>query len=412
MQSYLILILLFLIFSFVANSVVDYLNLKHISPEVPDEFKELYNPEKYAKSQNYLRDKTRTSFIFESCGTLLILGFILGGGFNSIDLWSRQFGFNAYWTGLLFIGALSVLMQLFNLPFSLYQTFVIEERYGFNRTTLKTYILDMLKGIIVTGVIGAPIFCLILWFFESLGSRAWLWAWLAITLVQVFLTFIAPVWITPLFNKFIPLEPSELKTRIEEYCLKQDFQIQGVFKMDGSKRTSKANAYFTGFGKFKRIILFDTLIEKHTVQELVSVLAHEIGHYKMRHIQGRMILAFLFTGLYLFLLSFFIKNPALFAAFKMDTLSTYASFVFFGIIYTPISMILGIFSSFLSRKFEYEADRYAVTTYKDPQSMISALKKLSADTLSNLTPHPLKVVLEYSHPPVLDRIKAIRIMRT
>lgn len=411
MNIYLALILLFLFFEFAADLVVNILNLKHLSPNVPEEFRDVFDPEKYEKSQNYLRDRTRYGFVLGSCDLLLILGMILGGGFNLIDLWARRFGLNVFGTGLLFVGALALLMKVFHLPFGLYQTFVTEERYGFNRTTLKTYFLDILKGTVLTILIGAPVFCLILWFFESLGGQAWLWAMLALALIQIFLVLIAPVWIMPLFNKFTPLEEGDLRTRIEEFCLEQDFKIQGVFRMDGSKRSSKANAYFIGFGRFKRIVLLDTLIEKHTVPELVSVLAHEIGHYKMRHIQRRMALTFLFNGLQLYLLSLFIKHPGLFEAFGMAHLSTYASFVFFGLLYTPISMILGVFSSTLSRTHEYEADRYAVQTRREPRAMVSALKKLSADTLSNLTPHPLKVMLEYSHPPVLERIGAINGMR-
>jgi STE24 endopeptidase len=227
-------------------------------------------------------------------------------------------------------------------------------------------------------------------------------------IIQLFLSFIAPVVIMPIFNKFYPLEESELKSTLEEYARAQRFKIKGVFKMDASKRSSKSNAFFTGFGKFRRIVLFDTLIAKHTVDELVSVLAHEMGHYKKKHIITSMIISILTTGLMFFILSLFLNNTGLFAAFKMENTSLYASLLFFGFLYAPIEMVLAIFGNMLSRRHEYAADAYAATTYRKPEAMIAALKKLSVDNLSNLTPHSLKVFLSYSHPPVLERIKALR----
>ncbi len=334
--------------------------------------------------------------------------FILAGGFNLVDRWARNFHLGPISTGLVFAGALLLAFQIIHLPFSAYHTFVIEEKYGFNRTTVRTFILDILKSWLLVALIGGAAFSGILWFFGKAGNPAWLYCWMAITLFQIFLLFIAPVVIMPLFNKFIPLEEGELKKAIEDYAKSQEFKMKGVFKMDGSKRSTKSNAFFTGFGKFRRIVLFDTLIEKHAVDELVSVLGHEIGHYKKKHIPKSMLISIATTGLMFFILSLFINNPGLFAAFQMEKTSIYASLFFFAFLYVPISMIFSILTNVLSRKHEYEADAYVVSTYRRPEAMITALKKLSVDNLSNLTPHPLKVFLQYSHPPILERIQAIR----
>jgi len=300
--------------------------------------------------------------------------------------------------------------QLLSVPFSVYSTFVIEEKYGFNRTTPKTFILDILKGWILTIILGGIIFSIILWFFDKAGSLAWVYCWLTVVIFQIVVTFFAPIIILPLFNKFHPLEDGELKTAIEEYAQAQKFKLKGIFKMDASKRSTKSNAFFTGFGRYRRIVLFDTLIENQSVEELLSILAHEMGHYKKKHILKSILLSIATTGIMFYILSLFLNNEGLFAAFKMENTSIYASLFFFGFLYTPISMIISIGSKMLSRKHEYEADAYAAQTYRKPESMISALKKLTVDNLSNLTPHPLKVFLTYSHPPVLERIQTLRKM--
>jgi STE24 endopeptidase len=271
--------------------------------------------------------------------------------------------------------------------------------------------LDILKSWGLAAVIGGILFSAVLWFFKEAGPWAWAYCWIAVTLFQIFLLFVAPVVIMPIFNKFTSLEDGELKAAIEAYAKSQGFKLKGVFTMDGSKRSTKSNAFFTGFGRFRRIVLFDSLIEKQTTEELVSVLAHEMGHYKKKHILKSIVISILTTGLMFYILSIFINNRELFAAFQMQHTSIYASLFFFGFLYTPIDMILSVFGNILSRRHEYEADDYAITTYQKPQSMITALKKLSVDNLSNLTPHPLKVFLSYSHPPVLERIRAIEGLR-
>ncbi len=408
MNIYLVVILAILIGNYILNLIVELLNLKALKSELPKEFEGYYDVDKYKKSQNYLRDNTQFKLTQSTILILIILGLILSGGFNFIDNLARSFSLSPIPTGLIFMGILFFFFQIIEIPFSLYHTFVIEEKYAFNRTKLKTFILDTLKSWLLTLLIGGILLSLIFWFFIKTGALAWIFCWLGVTVFEFFLIFIAPIVIMPLFNKFIPLEEGELKDAIENYAQAQNFKLKGLFKMDGSRRSAKSNAFFTGFGKYRRIVLFDTLIKKHSTDELVSILAHEVGHYKKKHILKMMAISIFTNGLMFFILSFFINNPEIFAAFSVENFSIYASLLFFGFLYTPINLILSLGMSFLSRKHEYEADNYAVTTYKKPGAFILALKKLSVDNLSNLTPHPLKVFIAYSHPPVLERIKALK----
>jgi len=410
MNYFLIIILGVLIGTYLLDLVVDTLNVRYVKTDLPEEFRDCYDADKYRKSQEYLRENTRFGIVSDSFMTPITIAFILFGGFNFVDQFARSFNLGSILTGLIFAGVLMLGSQILLIPFSIYGTFVIEEKYGFNKTTPKTFVLDILKTWLLAAVIGGIILSVVLWFFEKAGPWAWLYCWIAITLFQLFLIFIAPVVIMPLFNRFFPLDEGDLKNAINDYAGSQDFKMKGVFTMDGSKRSTKSNAFFTGFGKFRRIVLFDTLIEKQTTEELVSVLAHEMGHYKKRHILKSMVISVLTTGLMFYILSLFINNMELFAAFRMQEMSIYAGLLFFAFLYTPIEMILSVFGTVLSRRNEYEADLYSVKTYKRPLSMIAALKKLSVENLSNLTPHPLKVFLSYSHPPVLERIRAIRKM--
>jgi STE24 endopeptidase len=410
MNGFLLIILAVLIGAYLLDLIVDTLNVRHVTTVLPEEFEGYYDADKYKKSQRYLRENTRFGIISDTVTTPVTIAFILFGGFNIVDQFARGFNLGSILTGLIFAGVLLLASQILSIPFSIYSTFVIEEKYGFNKTTPKIFILDILKSWLLIAVIGGIVLSVVLWFFEKAGPLAWLYCWFAVTLFQIFLMFIAPVVIMPIFNKFIPLEEGELKQAIEDYARSQEFKLKGIFTMDGSKRSTKTNAFFTGFGRFRRIVLFDTLVEKHTVKELVSILAHEMGHYKKKHILKSICISILSTGLMFGILSLFLKNRGLFAAFKMQEISIYASLLFFGFLYSPIQMVLSIFGNMLSRRHEYDADEYAVKTYNASASMIAALKKLSVENLSNLTPHPLKVFLSYSHPPVLERIRAIRRM--
>jgi len=408
MNIYLVVILAILIGNYILDLIIELLNIRSIKKELPGEFEGFYDSAKYKKSQSYLKENTYFKLIQAAFITAVILFLILSGGFNFVDKIARGFNLGIIPTGLIFSGILFFFFQIIGIPFSIYHTFVIEEKYGFNRTSPKTFILDVLKSWLLSIIIGAILVSLILWFFIKSGNLAWVFCWLGVTILEFFLIFIAPIVIMPLFNKFIPLEEGELKQSIQTYAQSQNFKLKGLFKMDGSRRSSKSNAFFTGFGKYRRIVLFDTLIKNHSIDELVSVLAHEMGHYKKKHILKMMIISIVTNGLMFFILSLFINNPGMFDAFRMDNLSIYASLLLFSFLYTPINMILSLAGNILSRKHEYEADEYAVSTYKKSEAFILALKKLSVDNLSNLTPHYLKVFISYSHPPVLDRIKALK----
>jgi len=408
MNIFAIIILATLLTGFILDLVSEYLNLKSLKKQLPEEFRDVYDEETYAKSQEYTRVNTKFGFITGTFDLAVLLVFWFAGGFNWLDQWARSWDLHMIWTGLCFIGLLLVFKMIISLPFSIYSTFVIEERFGFNKTDAKTFVMDRLKGLLLSVLIGGPLLAGLIAFFAYGGTWAWVYAWIAVTLFSLVMQYVAPTWIMPLFNKFEPLEDGELREAIEKYADKVNFPLQGIYVMDGSKRSSKSNAFFTGFGKNKRIALFDTLIENHTTEELVAVLAHEIGHYKKKHIVKNMVISTMHTGVMFALLSIFLNVPGLFEAFYMEEMSVYAGLVFFGLLYSPVEMILGFFMQKLSRKHEYEADEFAASTVDNREWMVDVLKKLSKDNLSNLTPHPLYVKLNYSHPPVLKRIRAIR----
>ena len=403
-----IIILLFIIIDFILNWSADILNLRHLRDEVPEIFQDVYDAERYQKSQEYLKVNTRFGWIASAFDLLVLLVFWFGKGFPFLDHWVRSWNQGPVITGLIFMSVLIIFKMILSLPFGIYNTFVIEERFGFNKTTWQTYMTDMLKGLALGILIGGPLLAGILAFFEYAGADAWWYCWGTVTVFTLVIQFIAPTWIMPLFNKFEPLEEGELRTAIISYADAVNFPLNNVFIIDGSKRSGKSNAFFTGFGKNRRIALFDTLVAQHTVSELMAVLAHEIGHYKKKHILQAMIIGILHTGAMFFLLSLFISYQGLFDAFHVEQKSVYAGLIFFGMLYSPIEFFLGLFMHKHSRKNEYEADRFAVETTGNPDAMADALKKLSAHNLSNLVPHPLYVFLNYSHPPVLERIKAIR----
>ena len=407
MNGYLVLILALLTLHWLLSSIVEILNVRNVSAEIPDEFRNVYDEKKYAQSQSYLKDTTRFEQIQATVMLPLTIAFILFGGFRWIHEFAQAVSDEMLLQGLVFAGALLLIGQIAGLPFSIYSTFVIEERYNFNKTTWPTFVMDRLKGGLLVLLLGAPVFALLLWIFDTV-PLAWLWAWIALSVIQLLLVFIAPVVILPLFNTFTALEEGELRSRIEDFAAAQEFKLSGIFKIDGSRRSTKSNAYFTGFGKTKRIALFDTLIEKHTTGELIAVLAHEIGHCKRGHIRKSIFLSLASSLLMFFILSLFISQPDLYRAFGINDTPLYAGFIFFGFLYTPIQTILGIAAHALSRHHEFEADAFAAKSTNKPEDMIAALEKLSVDNLSNLTPHPLKVFLEYSHPPVLERIRALR----
>jgi len=408
MNAYAVLIASAVLAEFVLHLLADRLNLRALAPELPDEFDGVYEADRYQKSQEYTRARTHYKLIPGLFDLVSFLGFWGLGGFHWLDESVRALEWGPTRTGLAFIGSLMLVRMITSLPFKYYSTFVIEERFGFNKTTRRTFWVDTLKGLVLGALLGLPLLAAILWCFGALGSSAWLWCWLLVTCFTLMIQFIAPTWIMPLFNEFTPLEEGALREAVLAYATRVSFPLEGLFSIDGSKRSTKANAFFTGFGKQKRIALFDTLIEKQGTQELVAIVAHEIGHYKRGHILKRMATGILQAGVVFFLLSQFLTNQALFDAFGVANPSVYAGLVFFSLLFSPIDMVISFFMGAVSRKHEFEADAFARETTGDGETLVRALKGLASDSLENLTPHPFYVKLHYSHPPVLERIQALR----
>ena len=403
---YFIIIVVALVALYHLDLFAELLNLKALKPELPEEFADTFDAEKYEQSQEYTRDGTRFHVVSATFSLFVFLIFWVLGGFGWLDGIVRGWSESEVVRGLYFVALLYFGSTIIALPFDLYDTFVLEEKYGFNKTTPKTFVVDRLKGILLAAVLGAPILALIFWFFGTF-ENAWVYAWAAVTVFSLLLAYVGPKYIFPLFNKFEPLEDGELKTSINAMAGKCDFPLSEVSVIDGSRRSTKANAFFAGFGKNKKIALYDTLIEKQSTPELVAVLAHEIGHFKKKHIVQGIALGIVEIGLIFFLMGLFMKNEGLSAAFGVKEVSVYTSLVFFFMLFKPIEKLLSIGKSILSRKNEFEADAYASQVTGEPRSLMSALKKLSADSLANLTPHPFYVFMHYSHPPMLERLSAL-----
>ncbi len=392
--------------------VMRWLDRRNFARQRPPGLERVYDEEQYARARSYTGVRSRFGALVATFDLIVLLAFWGLGGFGWLDetvrsLADRWFGGHPIAIGLGFVGALGVGQALLALPFQVWSTFVIEERFGFNRTTLRTFVVDLIKGALVGVVLGTPLLAAVLAFFHYGGPQAWLWAWLFVTVFVVAVQYVVPTWIMPLFNKFEPLEDGELRERLTEYAEEVEFPLQEVFVIDGSRRSNKANAFFTGFGKRKRIALFDTLVESHTVPELLAVLAHEVGHYKKKHLVIGMALSIVQTGFMLWLFGTAIRQEGLFRAFGVGQPSVWAGMVFFGLLMAPLGLVLGPLASYISRRHEFQADRWAVETTGHAKELVSALLKLSTDNLAHPTPHPLRVAMEYSHPPLLVRIGAI-----
>lgn len=399
----LIIIIVILVADYVFDRVMDVLNASRWSDRLPAELKDIYSEEKYQRSQEYFRVNQRLGVITSSLSFLLIIVLLIFGGFGWLDAWVWQHTDNSVIAALLFFAVLGLASDLLSTPFTLYDTFVIEERFGFNRTNLRTFLVDKIKGWLLALIIGGSLMALFVWFYSVAGQWFWLYAWALFTIFSLFMMMFYSTLIVPLFNKQKPLEEGELRDKIEAFAREADFRIDNIFVIDGSRRSTKANAYFSGLGPKKRIVLFDTLIKDHTTDELVAVLAHEIGHYKGRHTHKGLILSVLQTGIMLFLLGLFINRPELSLALGGQQSSFHLGILAFGLLYAPVSLMLGILGNWISRKHEYEADAFAAVQFAaDP--LISALKKLSVNNLSNLRPHPAYVFVHYSHPPLLKRL--------
>ena len=400
-------ILAILISEYVLATTLNFLNAKCFKDNVPQDLKDVYNTAEYEKSQQYKWTNYRYGILTSTFSLLLILCVLIFGGFGWIDSLVSGLTSNTVLRSLLFFAIIMLGSDLLNTPFSYYQTFVIEEKFGFNKTTLKTFITDKIKGWFMIIVLGGGILSVVLWFFEWAGTNFWLYTWGLITVFTVFMNLFYSKLIVPLFNKQEPLADGSLKTKIESYAEKVGFELQNIFVINGSKRSTKANAYFSGFGKEKRITLYDTLINDLEEDEIVAVLAHEVGHYKKKHVIFNLVTSILLTGAMLFLLSLFINNPGISLAIGVDKPSFHAALIGFGMLYSPISEITGLLMNYFSRKFEYQADDFAKHTFS-ATPLVTSLKKLSKNSLSNLTPHPAYVFMHYSHPPLKDRIRNLK----
>lgn len=403
---YLYVILLIVILEFVWSQYLSARNRKMMTPVIPQKLVGIYNESDYRKQQEYQKINSRLGLFSGLFSFVIILITLLLGGFGWLDNLMRTFISNETWLGLAFFGVIMVISELMSLPFDYYITFVVEERFGFNKSTPKLFWLDQLKGLAVSVIVGGVILYLVIWLYNSVGSLAWLYAWGIVAGFSLFMLLFYSNLIVPLFNKQTPLEDGELRQAIEKFGSEVGFGINNIYVMDASKRSTKANAYFTGLGSKKRIVLFDTLINDLSTNEIVAVLAHEIGHYKKKHTLQGVVLSILTTGVMLFVLSLFLKNPLLAEAMGAEQVSFHLGLIAFSILFTPISLILGLFSSIQSRKNEYEADAFAAR-YGLADALVGGLKKLSVNSLSNLNPDPLFVYFHYSHPTLLQRIEAI-----
>lgn len=400
------IILAIVVFDFVLERLLDYLNSTRWSSKIPDELKGIYDPDRYEKSQKYEKENQKFGLLTSSFSLTVMVTMLFLAGFAIIDNWAREISSNPVVIALIFFGILGLAMDILSTPFSLYDTFVIEEKYGFNKTTLKTFFLDKIKGWLLSLVIGGGLLALIIWFYMLTGKMFWIYTWLLISGFMVFMTMFYSTLIVPLFNKQTLLEEGELKTAIRNFADKVGFKLENIYVIDGSKRSTKANAYFSGLGAKKRIVLFDTLIEDLDKNEILGVLAHEIGHYKKKHTKKGMIISVLQTGLTLYILSLLVSNPELSKALGAEQTGFHLGLIAFGILYSPVSTILGLGMNIFSRKNEFEADAFAGRNYH-PESLMTALKKLSVKNLSNLRPHPVVVFFHYSHPPLLKRLESL-----
>ena len=386
------------------SQVLSWLNIKASKRPIPKILEGLYDEESYRKQQAYFRANKRVGFWLSLVSTIATIGVFAFGGFGWLDGVVREWTDSDILRTLLYMGVLGVASWLIDLPFDIYDTFVIEERFGFNKTTPKLYIIDTLKSALLSIVLGGGLLALVVWIYGLTHEWFWLLAWGVMALVMLVIQYFYSVLLVPLFNKQTPLEPGELRDAIEAFVSKVDFKLKNIYVIDGSKRSAHSNAYFTGWGRQKRIVLYDTLIENLTTEEIVGVLAHEIGHYKHHHIIQSLIVGLLTTLVTFYLFGLVIDSPTIAAAAGSSEPSFYVNLTVFSMLYTPLSMLLGIVSNVWSRKNERQADLFA-WEHGVGKDEATALKKLSAKSLSNLTPHPFVVFTSHSHPTLKERVE-------
>ena len=407
MNAYGVVVLVALLSEFALGTIASLLNLHALAPSPPAALAGAVDAEAYRRSQAYTRARTRLGRVAATVQLAALLGFWFLGGFRALDAFVDSSGLGPVAGGVAYVIGLAFLGALLSLPFAVYGTFVVEERFGFNRTTPRLFVLDRLKGLLVGAVLGLPLLAAVVAFFDALGPGAWLWAWLVTAAYVLAAQILVPRFVMPLFNRFDPLPDGPLREALVRYARDVGFPLDEVYVMDGSKRSRKGNAFFTGFGRHKRIALFDTLVDRHSVGEMVAVTAHEVGHYQKGHILAGTALTIAHSGVLFLLLSLFLGEPALYEAFGVAAPSVGVGLVLFGLLYTPVDLVLSVALNAWSRRNEFAADRFAVETTRRPGDLADALKKLAADNLANLTPHPLHVWLYHSHPPVAARLTAI-----
>jgi STE24 endopeptidase len=400
------LILILPVTGFIIERYLDYLNSLMWSDILPERLKGICDEEAYKKTQLYQKDNNRLSTWSSVLNLAVILIMIIAGGFALVDNLARSLSANLVIIALAFFGIIGFVSDIINIPFGYYDTFVIEKKYGFNTTTLGTFITDHIKSWFIALIVGVPVLGLITWFYYKTGKNFWLYAWGLITVFSVFINLFYSELIVPLFNKQVPLPDGSLRNQIETFSQKTGFKLRNIYVIDGSKRSTKANAYFSGFGPKKRIVLYDTLQKELSEEEIVAVLAHEIGHYKKKHVLLNLIFSVFTTGLMLFLLSVVVNNPSLSKALGSENASFHMGLIVFGILYSPLSLIIGLFTNWVSRKNEFAADNYVKEKFK-PELLATALIKLSVKNLSNMMPHPAYVFFHYSHPPLLQRLEKL-----
>ena len=400
------LILIIPISGFITERYLDYLNSLMWSDKLPEKLKGICDEDEYRKTQRYQKDNNRLSFWSSSFNLGVILIMILAGGFALADNLARILSANSVIISLLFFGIIGFASDIINIPFGYYDTFVIEKKFGFNTMTIRTFITDHIKSWFIALLVGGPVLGLITWFYYKTGKNFWWYAWILITVFSVFINLFYSELIVPLFNKQSPLPAGSLRTMIETFSQRTGFRLRNIYLIDGSKRSTKANAYFSGFGPKKRIVLYDTLEKELSEEEIVAVLAHEIGHYKKKHVLLTLLFSVLTTGIMLFLLSVVVNSPSLSEALGSQNSSFHLGLIVFGILYSPLSLVIGLLTNWISRKNEFAADNFVKENFK-PEILSEALKKLSVKNLSNMLPHPAYVFFHYSHPPLLQRLEKL-----
>ena len=405
-ESWFFIIIGLVIFNYLFSNILDYLNHKNWKDDIPNELKGFYKKEKYKKAKDYSVSKNKIGFLSSTLSFALVFSLLFFNGYGLINELVSSFETNFIKSGLFFL-ILFLLNTLISLPFSYYNTFVIEEKFGFNKTTKITFFLDQVKSSILSILIGGVLLFLALYLYDTINQGFWFWLWIGLSLLMVLINMFYADIIVPIFNKLTPLEDGKLRSKIEKYSNEVGYLLKNIYVIDGSKRSTKANAFFSGLGPRKTIALYDTLIEKHTVNELVAVLAHEVGHYKKKHIFSGLIFSIMQIGIITFFFELCLSLPEISQALGGTDVSFHLGIIGFSILFSPISILSGIFMNYISRKNEFEADGYAKETFNG-EDLALALKKLSVDSLSNIYPHPLYVFFHYSHPPLIKRLRALK----